>query len=119
MLKIENGVISLNRGDDVCFTVSLSDEAGNAYPMEEGDELVFSVKKSAGSAYPVLLSVRSPNCDIRLTHADTRGMEVGKYSAAIRLSRRGGEVIVVYPQLSSHGRERAWNNFILDPEVVE
>jgi hypothetical protein len=119
MLKIQDGVISLNRGDDVRIGVQLTDEAGNAYTMENGDELVFSVKKLAGSAYPVLLTVRSVTDEICLTHSDTCDMEVGKYSAAIRLNRRGGEVIIVYPSLSSHGRERAWNNFILDPEVVE
>lgn len=119
MLKIENGVISLNRGDDVSFTVVLTDGAGNAYAMESGDELRLSVKEKACSACPVLLETRSPTNVITLTHADTCGMDVGRYSAAIRLDRAGGEVIVVYPELTSHGREKAWNNFVLDPEVVE
>ena len=118
MLKIENGVISLNRGDDVSFIVNLTDETGNAYAMETGDELRLSVKQTAASGDPVLLDTRSVTNVITLTHADTCDLPVGKYSAAIRLSRRGGEVIVVYPTLTSHGRERAWNNFILDPEVV-
>ena len=34
MLKIQDGVISLNRGDDVRIGVQLTDEAGNAYTMQ-------------------------------------------------------------------------------------
>ena len=118
MLKIQDGVISLNRGDDVRFTVNIADEAGQAYTMQSGDRLVFSVRKTASVSEPVLLTVEAITNEIFLTHSDTSGMEVGRYSAAIRLRRAGGEEVIIYPTLSVHGRERAWNNFVLDPEVA-
>ena len=119
MLNIQQGVISLNRGDDVNFSVEIADENGQSYEMQTGDELVFCVRKSAAGDSPVLLTARSVTNVISLCKDDTRGMEVGRYSAAIRLIRAGGEEIIVYPKLASHGRERDWNNFVLDPEVVE
>ena len=119
MLKIKDGVISLNRGDDVSFTVNLTDEAGNSYEMETGDELQFCVRREAAETSPVLLDIRSITNTIFLRRADTGGMAVGRYSAAIRLLRRSGDAVVVYPELTRHGRERAWNNFLLDPEVVK
>ena len=59
MLNINNNVISLNRGDDVLFGVSITDETGARYSMEAGDTLTFSVRALPEETSPVLLSVTS------------------------------------------------------------
>ena len=82
MLNINNNVISLNRGDDVLFGVSITDETGAQYSMEAGDTLTFSVRALPEETSPVLLSVTSETERIYLRHADTAGIPAGKYSAA-------------------------------------
>ena len=118
MLTIDNNTISLNRGDDVSFTVAITDEFGEAYTLASGDTLVFSVRAEPSESSPQLLRVESVTDTIFLSHADTAALPVGKYSAAIRLNRACGQTLIVFPPLKRHGRLTPWNNFILDPEVT-
>ena len=117
MLTINDGTICLNRGDDVSFQVTLTDEDGNEYRMESGDTLSLTVRPQPGEDSPVALFTQSITDTIVLTKADTKDLEVGRYSAAIRLRRSDGRSMIVYPVLKTHGRLKAWNNFIIDPEV--
>ena len=117
MLNINNQVISMNRGDCVSFTVSLTDENAQPYTREPGDSLLFCVRAEPDESSPVLLRVESATDTIYLNAQDTRGLPVGRYSAALRLQRAGGQSLIVYPVLKNHGRLSPWNNFILDPEV--
>ncbi len=118
MLNIKQNVISLNRGDDAIFGVSITDETGEEYLMEAGDTLTFSVRALPEETSPVLLSVTSETDRILLRHADTAGIPAGKYSADIRLTRANGDILTVYPVLETHGRVKPWNNFLVDPEVT-
>ena len=117
MLNIKDQVISLNRGDCVSFTVSLADENAQPYTLEPGDRLLFCVRAEPDESSPVLLRVESASDTIYLSARDTSDLPVGKYSAALRLQRAGGQSLIVYPVLKNHGRLSPWNNFILDPEV--
>ncbi|MBQ4451657.1 MAG: hypothetical protein II912_04720 [Clostridia bacterium] len=117
MLSISDQTICLNRGDDASFQVTLTDEDGNPYAMESGDALSLTVRALPDEDSPVVLFTRSITNTIVLTAADTQGLEVGRYSAAIRLCRGDGRSVIVYPALKTHGRKKAWNNFIIDPEV--
>ncbi|MCR4578009.1 MAG: hypothetical protein K5784_08900 [Clostridiales bacterium] len=118
MLTITDNIISLNRGDDVSFTVSIADEFGEPYALEPGDTLVFSVRAEPSESSPQLIRVESVTDTVFLTHADTAALPVGKYSAAVRLNRACGQTLIVFPPLKRHGRLTPWNNFILDPEVT-
>ena len=46
MFKIENNKMSITRGDDAEFTVTLENPDGTPYSMEQGDILTFTVKTS-------------------------------------------------------------------------
>lgn len=119
MLIIENDVIYLTRGDDAVLNVSLT-AGGDAYVMQDGDVLHFTVRTLPSVESPVLLHVTGATPRILLQHGDTVQLDVGQYSADVQLVTGDGKRFTVWPALEGKARRRIsnWKNMIIMPEVT-
>ena len=120
MFKVEDNVIYLTRGDDAELEVSITDGAGTAYTMQDGDTLTLTVRELPSFDSAVIFSVSSETNRIILSHADTADAEVGRYSADIELVSEGKRR-TVWPELEDSERYKVKNfrNFVIMPEVTE
>lgn len=122
MLIIEDGVISITKGDDAALDVEIS--AGeDAYRMGENDALTLTVREQPSAEFPVLIAVNSApgSARILIRSEDTAGMEPGRYSADVQLTDGSGNIYTVWPQLEGSARYKVKNlkNFIVMPEVTK
>ena len=121
MFYVEDQAIYLTRGDSAEVSIDLTTEGGEAYDLGAGDTLTLTVRKepTATSAVVFAKSVKGSGV-IPIAPEDTRGAEVGQYSADIQLTTADGEVHTVYPRLEGKARyrERNFKNFVLMPEVT-
>lgn len=124
----DDGVITMFKGDYVEFMVDLPivDSGGNAtgevYQMQDGDTLTLTVRKKPIADSPVEFSTTSTTNKIIIVPADTKDMDVGKYSADIQLNS-GGKVTTIFPLLTNLSDSRrtstkSWDNFVLVGEVT-
>ncbi len=120
MFKVEDSVVYITRGDDAELEVSITDGAGAAYTMQDGDTLTLTVRELPSFDSAVVFSVSSADNRIILSHADTANAEVGRYSADIELVS-DGKRRTVWPELESSDRYKVKNfkNFVIMPEVSE
>lgn len=124
MLIIEDGVISITKGDDAALNVDIAAGEGGeqAYEMDESDILTLTVREQPSPDFPVLISVDSlPGSNrILIRAADTEGLEPGRYSADVQLTDGNGNIYTVWPELEGSARYKVKNlkNFIIMPEVT-
>lgn len=122
MFKVEDGAIYITRGDDAVLEITATDQNGAPYEMQEGDMLTLTVRDLPSKNSIVLLQISSvPGSGrIPLRHADTADKEVGRYSADVQLTTADGRRQTIWPELEGSARykEKAFNNFILMPEVT-
>lgn len=115
-------VINLTIGDDAAFTMTMTNDAGEAYTMGEGEYLIFGVREQPTADSPLLLEIRSDYGSnvINFTHADTVNMQVGAYSAEVQLMQSMGKRYTIWPKLTGNNRTSKSNrkNFVLMTEVV-
>lgn len=89
--------ISITRGDTPSFTVNVTDAAGAAYVLQEGDMLTFTVKKSTKVTDPVLVQKvmgAETGPTFQLTSEDT-SLAYGKYYYDVELRTAGGGTYTV------------------------
>lgn len=122
MLIIEDNAIYITRGDDGCIDAVPMTDDGEAYPMQEGDSVVLTVREKPEAGSPVLLQVRSAGGSTRivLRGADTSGLIPGRYSADVQLDTQDGKHYTFWPRLCGFKRYSSYNyqNFIVMPEVT-
>lgn len=120
MLLIEDDVIYLTRGDDAEIEITITDGDGASYTMVEGDTLTLTVRALPDADSPVVFTVTADAPRLVLSHADTAGADVGKYSADIELIS-GGFRRTVWPKLDegARGKSRNFKNFVIMPEVTQ
>lgn len=124
MLIIEDGAISITKGDDAALNVDIAaGESGDqAYEMGENDVLTLTVREQPSTDFPVLLQVNGlPGSKrILIRSADTEGLEPGRYSADVQLTDGNGNIYTVWPELEGSARYKVKNlkNFIIMPEVT-
>lgn len=125
----DNGVISMFRGDTVALDVTMpvytaSGEATEeTYEMQEGDELVLTVRELPSRSSPVLFSASSTTSRILIVPSDTEEVEPGEYSADIELRRSDGSIDTIFPlieNLSTRAKKAIvnWKNFVIIGEVT-
>ena len=125
----DNGVISMFRGDTVALDVTMpvytaSGEATEeTYEMQEGDELVLTVRELPSRSSPVLFSASSTTSRILIVPSDTEEVEPGEYSADIELRRSDGSIDTIFPlieNLSTRAKKTIvnWKNFVIIGEVT-
>lgn len=122
MLKIEDGIIYLTRGDDAVLQMDIAAADGAVYPMQAGDTLTLTVRELPdGEAAALFLSDSVPGSSrIVIRSADTAGIEPGRYSADIQLNTADGRRHTVWPELEGSRRYTVRNlkNFAIMPEVT-
>lgn len=122
MLKIEEGIIYLTRGDDAVLQVDVELADGSAYELQSGDSLTLTVRADPTPESPVLFSTTAaPGSNrIIINAADTSPHEQGRYSADIQLNTADGKRCTIWPELEGSKRYSKSNlkNFIIMPEVT-
>ena len=119
MLQIDNDCIYITRGDDAMFRIVL-ELNGEVYEMEDGDELVLTVRATPDEASPILAELTSTTNLFTISHADTTSIAAGSYSADIQLMQADGKRITVWPTIVGANRTKVHNfrNFNIMPEVT-
>lgn len=98
--------IKLIRGDTARFEVEILDQSGEKYVLQEGDKLVFTVKRNT-STDEVILQKQILGDTFTLMHDDTKDLEYRKYVYDIQLTQSNGDVTTVIPP----------SDFVVMPEV--
>ena len=96
MLEINGSDIYLTKGDTAHLAVGITTAAsGDAYLMQPDDTLIFTVRKQAYEASPVLLQkIVKGSSKIHLTPEDTAQLAPGSYKYDVEL-RTGADVYTV------------------------
>lgn len=122
MLKIEEGIIYLTRGDDAVIDVQVTKLDGAAYEMQPGDTLTLTVRETPEeSSMPVFTTESDAGvARIVIKSADTANAEPGRYSADIQLTTQDEKRYTVWPDLEGSERYKTANlkNFVIMPEVT-
>lgn len=123
MLKIEEGVIYLTRGDDAVIDVQVTNIAGEDYTMQTGDTLTMTVRDVPDSGSPVILAVTSAKGEARIIidGDETAEINPGQYSADIQLNTQDGKRYTIWPELEGASRYKVSNfkNFVIMPDVTD
>lgn len=95
MFKVtEKGRMILTRGDTATFSIDLYNEDGTPYVPEEGDLVLFSLKKNLYDADFIL---QKEGLLITIQSEDTRELELDTYYYDIKVIFENGEVQTVFP----------------------
>ena len=122
MLKIEEGIIYLTKGDDAVLDVQMRNLEGEDYIMQPGDTLTLTVReKPEENSPPVFAAVSEPgSARIVINAQNTAEAEPGQYSADIQLTTQDNKRYTVWPDLEGSQRYKTSNmkNFVIMPEVT-
>lgn len=98
MLNVfENGDVELTRGDTARLTVNISDDSGEAYEIQNGDELTLSLKKSIKDDEVVMSKTIKGSDTFHIEPKDTADLSFGKYKYDVQLTTEDGDVYTVIP----------------------
>ena len=86
--------ISITRGDTLNLEIKLTDQNGDDYVLQEGDELVFTLKKDVYTQ-EILLQKNISRNRLTITHIETQTMKYGKYVYDVQLTQSNGDVTTV------------------------
>lgn len=96
MLKIEDGNIYLTRGDSAILEITIKDEEGNNWTPQEGDKVVFAMKKAAINPNVLLrIEATAGDTDIILVPENTKDLTIGQYIYDIHVELSGGDIYTV------------------------
>jgi len=100
-MKIQGTNISMIRGDSEAIKVSCEDAQGVGVPLEDGDTLYFTVKRSAYTEEKILQKIVTEFIEgvalITIFPKDTRELKTGAYYYDIQLNRANGTVKTIIP----------------------
>lgn len=93
MLTVNDKDISLTKGDTLILEISMKDDQGHVYTPQEGDVVRFAMKRWYSDTQTVITKV-IPNdtMTLRLEHAETAELKVGKYVYDIEITYADGRV---------------------------
>lgn len=96
MLKIGYGnAVQLTRGDTAYLNVTITNDVdGTEYEMQDGDVLVFTMKKNVADA-PAIQKKIAGGTVFHLEPADTAHLDEGKYKYDVVLTTAAGDVFTV------------------------
>ena len=101
--------IILTRGDSAELVVSLTDNLGIPYEIQNEDIITFSMKQNLGDIAPVLVKVVRGTNVFNFVPSDTANLPFGKYLYDIQLTTASGEVYTVITP----------SNFMVGEEITE
>ena len=97
MFTVTGTNIALTRGDNATLCVTLSNIGGEPYSLNEGDELVLSVKQSAAVSPYIFQLTADGEGVFTFLPSTTEDMAFGSYKYDIQLTTNEGEVYTVIP----------------------
>lgn len=89
MLNIDGNNIYLTRGDSATLSLEVTDQEGNPYTPEEGDEFIFSVKNNELVVPYELTKKFNSDLDITITSEESLKFNFGAYLYDIKLVNNG------------------------------
>lgn len=96
MLTIEDGAISLTRGDTAYLNIAIQNDDGSDYEFQEGDTLTLSVRKDYEEDTPYLFQKKVDGGQTIIIYPeDTKDKEYGSYYYDVQLNTYLGEVFTV------------------------
>lgn len=96
MLKIEDNVIYLTRGDTAVLNIQIVDLEGELYELEEGDKCEFTLKKYTSNTKS-LIKKEIIRDRLEIMPEDTKNLKFGEYVYDIQLTLKDGEVLTIVP----------------------
>ena len=84
MLEIHHSDISLTRGDTAKFDLTITNFDGQVYERQQGDRLVFTIKKSYNSEYEYIQK-EIDGLSFVMSSKDTQEMDYGNYWYDVQL----------------------------------
>lgn len=105
MISISNGIITMNKGDDVTLNVRINHN-GDILELTESDKLMFSVMEpnqtfTCGIIRKITNTIDvSGNAVIKLSHQDTDDLVPGTYFYQIILGRKSDDDSYIYNTVS-------------------
>lgn len=94
MLKVSGDDIQLTRSDSAYLTLAIQDSDGSNYVRQDGDNLVFTVKKNTTTTNVILQKVLD-GLILEIKPEDTKYLEYGTYKYDVQLTTADGEVFTV------------------------
>lgn len=92
---LSNGKMRIVRGDTGEFYVEIFKLDGSLYELQEGDEVVFTVKNKAMEGVDL---IRKFGPYIRINPADTSRLSFGKYQYDVQVQLADGTVDTIIPK---------------------
>lgn len=86
--------VTVTRGDTLHLEISLQDQDGQEYILQDGDKLVFTLKKNVNTKEIVLQKDIIAN-KFTISHMDTAILSYGTYVYDIQLTQSNGDVTTV------------------------
>lgn len=92
----DDGTIRLTRGDTARLSVPIKNSSNDEeYTMQSGDNLYFTVKKSAKDVEPLLQKVVTGSNVFHIKPEDTKTFPFGKYKYDVQITTASGDVYTV------------------------
>lgn len=109
MLQVLNdSTIKLTRGDSAYLEIPLTYDTGEAYELQQDDQLSFGLKRSIKDGACCLLKTVSGTNIFKLLPEDTANLDFASYKYDVQLNTADGDVFTVINNAT----------FIVLPEVV-
>lgn len=108
MLKITSDKVYLTRGDTADILINIYDADKQAYELQPGDSLIFTLKANCVTDNYFIQKECSSDSKIHLLPDDTNTLSYGTYYFDVQLTTALGQVYTVIPP----------HEFILSKEVT-
>ena len=108
MLVITDNEVRLTRGDNADIQVIIKDLNGDTYELQEGDKLLFTIKRNCKTEDIIIQKDITTDQVISLMHTDTKDLDYGAYVFDVQCTLANG---FVYTVIEPHP-------FILEKEVT-
>lgn len=95
MLVITDNEVRLTRGDNADIIVQIKDLNGDTYELQEGDKLLFTMKRNCKTDIIVIQKDITSNQIISIEHNDTKDLDYGTYYFDVQCTLADGNVYTV------------------------
>ena len=95
MLVITDNEVRLTRGDNADIIVQIKDLNGDTYELQEGDKLLFTMKRNCKTDIIVIQKDITSDQVISIEHNDTKDLDYGTYYFDVQCTLADGNVYTV------------------------
>ena len=95
MLFITDNEVRMTRGDNADIIVQIKDLNGDTYELQEGDKLLFTMKRNCKTDIIVMQKDITSDQIISIEHNDTKDLDYGTYYFDVQCTLADGQVYTV------------------------